>query len=320
MRKNAEVISKKGQIVKKLIIGIIVGIGVFSLFFLWGDVQSVKYVISSIPLHFIGLAIIFTLLSYFLRFAKWHYFLTFLEVKVSARDSLSIFFIGLSMSITPGKIGELLKSYLIKNISGTNISKSASAVFVDRLTDLFAMIILVSIGLTVFSYSYIPILIFTCSLLLLVVLLRSKVMSTKIIYRITSVKTFSKYKEILQDLYDSLYELIHYRLLFFTTLISTVAWFMECISLYILIKALALPLGLLESTFIFSLGTVAGALSMLPGGLGIAEGSITGMLMNFQIEKSVAVSITLLIRLVTLWLGVIIGLIIFFKKRKDYML
>lgn len=311
---------KKSNIIGKLLTGIIIGIGVFSLFFLWGDVQSVKAVIRSIPLHYIILAILFTLASYLLRFVKWHYLLRFLNIKVSVRDSFNIFFIGLSMSITPGKVGELLKSYMLKNVSGVEISRSAPAIFVDRLTDLFAMLFIVGFGVSVFSISYLSVLIVFVILIAVVVILQSRKLSLKLIDLISSVKVISKHKEKFVSLYESIYDLLKYRLLIATTVISVIAWFMECLSLFMFIIALGLGIGLIESTFIFSFGTVAGALSMLPGGLGVAEGSMTGLLMYFNIEKSVAVSVTLLIRLVTLWLGVIIGLAIFLKNRKKYMM
>jgi glycosyltransferase 2 family protein len=317
--KHASSENKSNGIVGKFITSIIIGITVFSLFFLWGDVQSVKAVITSIPMQYIGLAILFTLLSYSLRFVKWHYFLRYLKINISVRDSFNIFFIGLSMSITPGKVGELLKSYLIKNVSGTEISRSEPIVIVDRLTDLFAMLVLVSVGITIFSFSYVPIIVVFMTLLLFVAVLQSSKLSMKIIDFLTRF-LFKKHKTAFINLYESTQQLLKVRLLTLTTIISVVAWFMECISLFILLKALGLSLGIIESTFIFSFGTVAGALSMVPGGLGVAEGSITGLLMYFHIDKSVAVSITLLIRLVTLWLGVIIGLLIFFKKRKTYMI
>jgi glycosyltransferase 2 family protein len=321
MSLNSEVIEKKkGNIIGKLLTGIIIGIAVFSLFFLWGDFQSVKDVIGSIPLSYIIVAILFTLSSYLLRFAKWHYFLYRLKIKVGFKDSLNIFFIGMSMSITPGKIGELLKSYLLKNISGTEVSRSAPAVFVDRLTDLFAMLVLVSFGVAIFSFSYLSLVIVFLVLLSIVLLLQSRKLSMKLIDMLTSLKVLKKHKSSLIALYESANDLLKFRTLTVTTIISVVAWFMECVSLFVLVKALGLSLGIMESTFIFSFGTVAGALSMLPGGLGVAEGSITGLLMYFSIDKSVAVSLTLLIRLVTLWLGVVIGLGIFFKKRKDYMI
>ncbi len=310
--------SRNRSMAHRLMIGTIFGILVFAVFFLWGDVRSVNGIIRSIPIPFYALALAFTLLSYLIRFAKWHHFLHALRIPVNLKDSLYIFFIGLAMSITPGKVGELLKTHLIKTVSGVDKSRSAAAVFADRLTDLTAMLMLIGIGTSTLSFNYFPILGISLFLLVAIVALKSKPLCGKLIDLLTSGKLLFKFRNNLHQLYEGMYELIKLRTLLVSTLVSMAAWFMECAALFVLIKGLDQSLSLLESTLIFSLSTVAGALSMLPGGLGIAEGSMTALLMYFDAGKDVAVSVTLMIRLVTLWFGVVIGLLIFLRTWKHY--
>ena len=52
-----------------------------------------------------------------------------------------------------------------------------------------------------------------------------------------------------------------------------------------------------------------GALSFLPGGLGITEASFTGLLNLQGISLSMAIVIVIIVRLFTLWFGVGIGFI-----------
>ena len=59
---------------------------------------------------------------------------------------------------------------------------------------------------------------------------------------------------------------------------------------------------------------------MLPGGLGITEGSMTGLLMKTAMPRFHAVASTLLFRLCTLWFGVMVGavfVLIFQRKFGD---
>ncbi|KXK03206.1 MAG: hypothetical protein UZ04_CHB001001606 [Chlorobi bacterium OLB4] len=56
------------------------------------------------------------------------------------------------MSVTPGKLGEILKSYLIKEETGTPVSKSAPIILAERLTDFISMILLCLVGAFVFDY------------------------------------------------------------------------------------------------------------------------------------------------------------------------
>ena len=51
-------------------------------------------------------------------------------------------------------------------------------------------------------------------------------------------------------------------------------------------------------------------LSFLPGGLGVAEGSMTGLIRVLgDVPRAAAVAATVLIRLATLWFAVALGLV-----------
>ena len=54
---------------------------------------------------------------------------------------------------------------------------------------------------------------------------------------------------------------------------------------------------------------IIGAISMLPGGLGVTEGSLTFMLVQKGVSNQYAVASTFIIRAVTLWFAVLIGVI-----------
>ncbi|CUS88292.1 flippase-like domain-containing protein [Candidatus Kryptobacter tengchongensis] len=84
-----------------------------------------------------------------------------------------------------------------------------------------------------------------------------------------------------------------------------------------MIRSYSIDLSLNLATFIYSFSTLAGAISMLPGGLGFTEGSMSGLLIFNKIPKNTAVAITIIIRFATLWFAVALGLIalyIFQKK------
>ena len=57
-------------------------------------------------------------LNYLLRFLKWELYLRRLGVRIPLRDSFGIFLSGFSLTVTPGKVGEVLKSYLLREAHG----------------------------------------------------------------------------------------------------------------------------------------------------------------------------------------------------------
>ncbi len=82
------------------------------------------------------------------------------------------------------------------------------------------------------------------------------------------------------------------------------------------LRALGGEISILGSIFVVAFSSVVGAVSTLPGGLGVAEGSIMGILMLLGISKEMSAAATLITRFSTLWLGVIIGMIGLWNTRK----
>ena len=70
--------------------------------------------------------------------------------------------------------------------------------------------------------------------------------------------------------------------------------------------------SILKATFIYAFSTIIGAVSMLPGGLGTTEGSLTGLSILTGVPRDIAVASTFIIRVATLWFAVIVGVIITF--------
>jgi hypothetical protein len=58
-----------------------------------------------------------------------------------------VFISGLSMIVTPGKLGEIWKGWLIKDISGDDLSKTVPVVIMDRVTDVLSLVILSAFGI-----------------------------------------------------------------------------------------------------------------------------------------------------------------------------
>ena len=68
----------------------------------------------STALYAVGLAAF----NYFLRYLKWELYLRRLGIRVPFVDSITIFLSGFSLTVTPGKVGEVLKSYLLRESHG----------------------------------------------------------------------------------------------------------------------------------------------------------------------------------------------------------
>ena len=81
---------------------------------LYADFGSLRAELASFRWELFPLALALTALNYLLRFFRWQRYLAKLEIEVPPRRSFAIFVAGLTMTITPAKLGELLKSGLLK--------------------------------------------------------------------------------------------------------------------------------------------------------------------------------------------------------------
>ena len=101
------------------------------------------------------------------------------------------------------------------------------------------------------------------------------------------------------------------------SLLAVVAWFLECLSIFFVIQGFGQSISLVLSVFLYSFASIVGAVSLIPGGLGVAEATLSGLLVIFGFSSSIAVGAALIIRLGTLWYGAILGFLIYtiFKNK-----
>lgn len=291
-------------------IGLIAGVVIYFAMTIYGDYDRVLVAISSFYMEYIPILLILAFTNYLLRALKWHYFFKVLILDISLKENLWVFLSGLLMAVTPGKFGEIWKSWLIRDLRGYDLRRTVPIVFMDRITDIVAMLTLASFGVFVFRISILSFTLVVAILLSMLMVLRSKTIMLKIFGK-------SARFDNLRDAYLSSLDLLKLRPFILTVLISLVAWSMECLAFYLTFRGLSVEVGLFESTFIYAISSIAGALTMLPGGLGVTEASLAGLSSHLMmLDESTTVAATLIIRTVTLWFAVGVGAVSYFIGRR----
>jgi uncharacterized protein (TIRG00374 family) len=100
-------------------------------------------------------------------------------------------------------------------------------------------------------------------------------------------------------------------------LLSIISWGFECLGYYLILTNFEIQIDIFWAFFSYSFATIVGALSMLPGGLGVTEGSLTLLLVQKGLSEYNAFAATFIVRAVTLWFAVLVGAIsvLFYQKR-----
>lgn len=296
---------------KKILISVSFGAVIFLAFSIYADFGNLLTAFSKFSWYWFPVVLALSFGNYLVRFFKWQYYLGILEIKIKTYDSLLVFFSSFIMSVTPGKMGEVLKSFLLKEETGTPVSVSAPIILAERITDFLSIVILCSIGAVVFGYGIEIIMATGIGFILLTLILSSKKLSHGIINYFSRIKFTAKHTDKLYSAYDSMYVLIKIKPLLFMVIASTAAWFLECLGFYVVLNVFStvsnVEVSILSATFIYGFSTLVGAIAMLPGGLGATEASLTGLLLLLKIPKDISVASTIIIRVATLWFAVILG-------------
>jgi len=90
---------------------------------------------------------------------------------------------------------------------------------------------------------------------------------------------------------------------------STITFILQAIAVYFFILALDVQMDLEQILVIYPISLFVSALSLIPGGIGIFDGGMVGLLVQFDLEYDIAVTTTILIRFVGTGLFSAIGLI-----------
>jgi glycosyltransferase 2 family protein len=294
---------------RPLFTGLLVGLAITIGLLVFADIREVSTVFRAMDLRYLPLILILAPLNYIFRFIKWNYFLKINGIKPDPLVNRYIFMSGLSMTITPGKVGELLKCYLLKEHIGAPVSQTSSIVLAERVTDGLAMVILFLIGIMAFPYGRNVVTVAAILLVLLIILFQFEVLFNYLLDKLSRFTLFRKSAQFFREFFQSARLMFSGRSLVFAVGIGVISWGFEGLIVFLAVKAFGGEISIFGSFFVIALSSLAGALSFLPGGLGVAEGSIMAVLLLGGISTQVAAATTLLTRFSTLWLGVAIGLI-----------
>lgn len=247
--------------------------------------------------------------GYLLRFLRWHFYLDQMNIRVPAGANLRVFLASFLMSISPGKIGEAVKSYFLKVEFDVPATPTVAAFFCERFTDVLSMVLLSSAGFLLYPGGRWVILgIVVLQMTVLFLLQKPEWIHPLVFEPLQSWSRTDAWGHRAERFYRRSRELLSLKNLLVGTLLGFLSWGLEGICLGIVLRELGYTgVGFPVSVFVFCAAVLLGAAAMLPGGLGSSEALMVGMLLFFGIPRQGAAAATVLIRFVTLWYGVALG-------------
>jgi uncharacterized protein (TIRG00374 family) len=256
-----------------------------------------------------GLLVAVTLvaINILIRTVRFYYYQRLVRWAVPALPCVAAFVASLAATATPGKIGELIKFPLLRARYPISLTEGLAIHVVERLGDLITVIAYAAIGLLIFTGLRIYVAVGALVAAAVAVICFQPMIHQALLARAKRIPYVQKITPRLSMMSKTLQVLLKPLPVLIGGSLSFLAWACEVAALYILLNLLDIPASLLASFAIYGLALLAGALSLMPGGLGGTEVMMGMLLLKTGALANVALAVALF-RICTLWFSSAIGL------------
>jgi uncharacterized protein (TIRG00374 family) len=308
------------KLLAKVTLGVAAGVAIYVGFSIWADARSVGRALADFTWSIALAALLLAFLNYLVRFGRWHYYLKVLGLSVPPGHSFLVFLAGFSLTVTPGKLGEVVKALLLRESHGIAAARTAPIVVAERLTDLMGLLLLACVGIFTFKADPRFLIIGAGLIVFGLVVISVEPIAAFFLRLFAKTPGLRRIAPKLEEAYRTTAALLRPAPLVLGVALSTVSWFFECAAFWAVVHGFAgASVDIQAATFIYASMTVAGALSFLPGGLGVTEAGMLAMLAELATGcgRAVAAAATFVTRLCTLWFAVLVGIaaLLIFAKR-----
>ena len=295
---------------KSLLIGILGIIAIYAVILIAFDVNIISEKINDFDFQYLPIIIPLIPLTWGILFLRWNLLLKNSDIDVPLKDNFMIFISGFALGVTPGKVGELIKSQLLKNKFNISRSKTAPLVIVERFYDFFAIAIISLFGILVFECSIYIFGVLVIGISIFLIVTSSEKIFLKFLNKIEKIKFLKSFSNELPKSFNVIQKSTRGKIFPLSIILSVIFWFLDSMIAYLTL--LSFGIDIIDYFVLMSIYTssiILGVISFLPLGIGVVEGSLVGFLSINGIEFHLATAVVVFIRFFTRWIGVMAGFI-----------
>ena len=332
-------VTEKGISLKRTIPFLIVGVLIFLAYiYYFVGINELLFIIQKVDLVYYGISIAVFFLMTFANALTWQYFLRPLSVKVPIRKTFLFTWIGkfVDLLIPAESItGDASKIYLMTKEANENAGKVVASVLSHRVLAMtISLATLIYSSVTLYAINYeLPV--FVSNLVLFIIIATSIVLfflflcvlkesyTAKLIdavlwfaayisrgrLKICNLRT--KATRALAIFHDSIGNLLkNPKNLVLPVFFALVSWFLSVFISHFVFVSLGQPVDFWFIMIVYSISVNIQSLPVgIPGEVGLIEVVMSSLYGLLGVEAGIATAATLLIRLLTVWLSLIIGFI-----------
>lgn len=295
--------------VRRLVTALLLGVALYGVAIAYTGFRELEDSLASFTWWTFVLAVVLATLNYFFRYLRWEYYLALLDIRgISKVDSGLVFLSGFVLTITPGKVGEVFKSAVLKQTHDVPIERTAPIVIAERLSDLLGVVTVILLGSIGFPSGFGWALAGGAAVVVGLVLILWKRPAEAMLAFLGRHPKLGKIEPKVRDAVFSLRVLAHPRVILLPLVLSIVAWACEGIALWVILRGFGTSPPILVAVFFYETASLAGALIPVPGGLGVVEAMLREQLVHLGgVPGAAATASMILVRFATLWWAVALG-------------
>jgi uncharacterized protein (TIRG00374 family) len=288
------------------IVPMLIGVAALAALILGIDPKGFQSAIQHLDLRLVPAIVGVSVAYYILQGIRWHQLLRCVGVKLRMRDTVLLNFAGQATSLLP--LGELTRAVLVTEATAADFGTVVATVTVQELLYTMVLIVFAIPGLLTVQHAFAGVVAALGLTGLIFVALTWCPAYQRLRWMVAHIPGLRRFIAEVDQLHNDTVLLLRHRSTLTGCWISALQAAATITALWLVAKAVA-PGALTweNAALVFAVSNVAGALSLIPGGIGAYEASVVGLLASFGINPGVAAAIAVLQRLADKGLATALG-------------
>jgi uncharacterized protein (TIRG00374 family) len=255
-------------------------------------------------------------LGFPLRGYRWAILIRATGFGLKTRDSTEIIFLSWMVNcLVPAKLGDIYRAYLLKINSPVSLSRTFGTVFIERILDLFTIVVLGLMAGFVSFRSGLPPEVQALFLIgiVFVILLGLGLLTLRNLGRPVLVRFHAPVKalEIYDRFEEGVFSSIKRRYMPVLLAVTLAIWATEALRLFFVVEALGFDevhIGISGAVFVALAASLLTAVPLTPAGIGFVEAGIVGiMTLVYNVPPTEAIAIALVDRVISVLSVIVLG-------------
>lgn len=280
------------------------GLSLFFLDIYSGSLDDIKNALAFFPT-----LMLLTFISFIFRYLRWYWLLCSVGQNIPFIAGFCFYIAGFALTASPGKVGELLRIRYFQRVK-VPASITISAFIFERASDLLIVLLLGLFAAFAFDFFLLIAIAIVLILSFILILVYKPVylqLCVCLLYK-RKMRKAARFFRVISNGITGVHFWITPKGLLVSFFLGGLAWFILSLSFIWLLSVFDSHVSWLSALSIYPIAMLAGALSMLPGGIGSTEAAIVTQLVHYDVPLILAGIAAISIRISTIWFAILCGL------------